>query len=68
MKTKYLCRVFLSTRCIISICFGHSVIISLLLEGLIRIIKKEEEDDSVIKGSLDSTEGIFFKASAYLFS
>lgn len=68
MKKKYLCSVFLSTRCIISNSFWYSVIISLLLEGLIRIIKKEQEDDSVIKGSLDSMEGIFFKASSYLFS
>lgn len=34
---------------------------SFLLEGLIRIFK-EEENDSVIKGGMETVEGIFFKA------
>lgn len=65
MKKKiFVCAGFFPSYCIISpptSCFGHSLIASLLLEGLIRVIK-EEEDGCLIKSSLETMGAMFFKA------
>lgn len=60
----FVCAGFFPSYCIISpptSCFGHSLIASLLLEGLIRVIK-EEEDGCLIKSSLETMGAMFFKA------
>lgn len=62
MKKKCFWGAFIPPHCLMSSptrWFWHPVVASFLLEGQIRI-KRKDEDNSVVKGSLESMEENFF--------